>query len=102
MSKVPTRSRYLSLLHKNFVLAPIDKASGNVAVICKRFYAEVLVKELGLEGPTSDTYELVQKNKGDIVESHVKHLKQKFDLDVSNENNILPNIYWYLSYIKTP
>ena len=37
---------------------PIDKASGNIAFVCKRFYAQVLVKELGSDGLAgSATYE---------------------------------------------
>ena len=35
-------------LHNNFVINTIDKANGNAAVICKRFYALALIKELGL------------------------------------------------------
>ena len=41
-------------LQERFVITPIDKATGNIALICKRFYAEVLVKELGLNGTGSD------------------------------------------------
>ena len=37
-------------LQNQFVIVPIDKASGNIAFVCKRFYVQVLVKELGLHG----------------------------------------------------
>ena len=40
----------LATLQEKFVICPIDKASSNIAFVCKRFYAEVLVKELGLDG----------------------------------------------------
>ena len=50
----------LEELHNQFVIVPIDKASGNIAFVCKRFYAQVLVKELGLDGLAgSATYEKV-------------------------------------------
>ena len=39
---------YLKDLHSNFVLVPIDKASNNIAIICKRFYIERLLSEVGL------------------------------------------------------
>ena len=26
-------------IHKDFVVVPIDKATGNIALVCKRFYA---------------------------------------------------------------
>ena len=38
--------RSLEELHEKYVIAPIDKATSNVAFICKRFYAQVLVKEV--------------------------------------------------------
>jgi len=38
----------LSDVQYNFVIVPIDNATGNVALVCKRFYASVLVEELGL------------------------------------------------------
>merc|ERR1711964_469208 len=43
----------LKLLHSKYVISPIDKASNNVAFICKRFYAQVLVKELGFGSPSN-------------------------------------------------
>ena len=35
----------LSHLHSKFVVFPIDKASNNVAIICKRFYIHKLLNE---------------------------------------------------------
>ena len=40
----------LETLHKNFVLVPIDKASNNVAVVCKKFYVELILRETGKIG----------------------------------------------------
>ena len=40
--------QYLKKLHDRFVLVPVDKASNNFAIICKKFYIEVLMKELGI------------------------------------------------------
>ena len=37
------------LLHR-FVVVPINKASGNVSFVCQRYYAQVLISELGLNG----------------------------------------------------
>ena len=50
----------LEELHQKFIVTPIGKANGNVAVICKRFYFLTLMKELGLRGnhkSTPKTYE---------------------------------------------
>ena len=35
-------------IQQKYVTMPIDKASGNIALVCKRIYAKVLVSELGL------------------------------------------------------
>lgn len=35
-------------MHKDFLVPSIDKSTGNIAFVCKRFYASVIVKELGL------------------------------------------------------
>ena len=40
----------LSDLHSKYVFVPADKAPNNIIVICKRYYIETLIKELGLHG----------------------------------------------------
>ena len=37
---------YLKKLHDNFVLVPTDKASNNIAVVCKNFYIQKSIEEL--------------------------------------------------------
>ena len=32
----------------NYVLVPADKAANNVIVVCKKYYIDTLVKELGI------------------------------------------------------
>ena len=38
----------LEALQKNFALVPIGNASNNIAVICKRYYLEVILNEIGV------------------------------------------------------
>ena len=38
----------LNKLHEIFVLVPADKASNNVIVVCKKYYLDVVIKELNL------------------------------------------------------
>ena len=40
----------LEALPKNIVFVPTDKASKNVAIIYKRYYAEVILNEVGVTG----------------------------------------------------
>ena len=53
----------LSDLHNKYVFVPADKAPNNI-IICKRYYIEALIKELGLDNcsiPTrNSTYTLCQ------------------------------------------
>ena len=104
--KVPSVTRSLKHLHNKFIIAPIDKATGNISFICKRFYAEVLIKELGIdvtENNNSDTYKCVQNITADnLISKHVKNLKNKFNLNVNNENQCLPSIYWLPKMHKNP
>ena len=37
----------LHKLHANYVLVPADKAANNVIIVCKKYYIDTLVKELG-------------------------------------------------------
>ena len=92
----------LSELHENFVVAPIDKATGNVAIICKRFYAKVLVDELGLKENRSSTYKKINSSAETVIERNVKDLRKKFGIEVSEENRCLPHIYWLPKMHKTP
>ena len=39
-------------------MCPTDKAANNIAFICKKYYVQVLLKELVLLNTTSNTYQL--------------------------------------------
>ena len=95
----------LRSLHSNFVVVPIDKASGNVGIVCKRFYAEVLIKELGLDqanGSTQSTYEKISISSDDLIKDDCKALREKFSLEVPDSSKLLPHIYWMPKLHKTP
>ena len=91
-------------LKERFIITPIDKAAGNVAFICKRFYAQILLKELGLDVHTGcATYESVERENVDrIIKNHNKNLKTKFKIKVNNASNLLPHIYWLPKLHKCP
>ena len=38
---------------REFVVVPTDKATGNIALVCKRFYASVIAKDLGIYNNSS-------------------------------------------------
>ena len=95
----------LKKLHDRDVICPIDKAANNVAVICKKFYALVLMKELGLiSNNNNNTYNTVTGNTEDeIVTSNVSDLKAKFKVNkISKENLRLPQMHWIPKLHKSP
>ena len=93
----------LSHLHDKYVIVPIDKACNNVAFICKRFYASILLNELGLNGQRSPTYDYITDvTSDDIIKSHNDELKQKFNLSIGNNMKLLPDIYWIPKLHKNP
>ena len=92
----PDVKNALDIIHKDFVVAPIDKATGNIALACKRFYSSVMTRELGLNNSWStDTY----KNAGGlstngIIDGNIRDLKIKFGIgNIPIENHRLPNMY---------
>ena len=71
-------------LHNRFVVVPIDKASSNIAFVCKRFYAQVLVSELGLEKSNMcSTYEKINCDVNDLIEKDSQKLSENFNLPVA-------------------
>ena len=46
----------LHKLHANYVLIPADKASNNVIIVCKKYYIDTLVKELGINNVNSNIH----------------------------------------------
>ena len=45
--KDPKVISYLKILQEQYVMCPIDKASNKIAFICKKYYAQVHLEELG-------------------------------------------------------
>ena len=64
----------LHQLHDRFVLVPIDKASNNVAIICKKFYVHRLLQEVWVSENKSNTYILSSRNKLDIINNNMQSI----------------------------
>ena len=86
----------LNDIHNQFVVTPIDKASGNVACIYQWFYAHVLIKELVLDHNnigTNNTYIPVHKANNQFNSGHTTSLRNEFN-SVFDEEKKFPNNYW--------
>ena len=91
--KRPEVLEYLKTLHENFVLVPIDKASNNIAVICKKYYVEKILKEIGHIGNGNNTYEKVHKPKHEIIEENVLY-SERCRFKIEEREKELPIMYW--------
>ena len=83
----------LTDLHKRFVIVPIDKASNNVALICKRFYIQKLLNEVGVPGDASSTYKLSDKDPNEIVQNNSEYC-EKLGINLEDRLKTLPFMYW--------
>ena len=61
-----------------------------------------MIKELGLNGSGSDTYRCVKKEENNIIELHKRVLKTKSNIEIPDQNETLPNIYWLPKLHKNP
>ena len=73
----------LDNIYKNFVVVPIDKATGDTALVYKRFYASDITRELGLNKNSSiHTYNNTRGlSANDIIDKNIRDLKIKFVID---------------------
>ena len=94
----------LRRLHDDFVLVPADKAANNVIVVCKKYYIETLIKELGINttniSPNS-TYIRSTDSFHEILKSHCKFI-ESVGLEMSEEDKNLPYLYWTPKLHKVP
>ena len=84
-------------LQQDFIFVPVDKASNNVAIICKHYYVKSLHDELSLSGHfttiNEDNANVVSRCAESIINSQV---------DVSNSQLKLPHAYWTPKMHKNP
>ena len=93
----------LRRLHDDFVLVPADKAANNVIVVCKKYYIETLVKELGMNTtnicptstciPSTDSFD-------EILKSHCKFI-ESVRLEMSEEDKIFLICTGLQNYIRS-
>ena len=90
-------SECLNDIHDKFVVCPVDKASKNFAVVCKRFYKNLILRELTPTNGYISVSECNSKIFTDILE-FTKNLENNILLDV--ENKRLPHITAYPKFHK--
>ena len=97
---------FLKGLHDKFVFVPIDKASNNIAIVCKRLYASVIYNELDYANILSSnfcgTYQFIpHKIPSSIISEHIDYQKVR-NFEVEEDMEKLPTMYWSPKIHKTP
>ena len=72
------------------MLVPADQASNNLIVICKKYYLDIVLKELKLDMSTDNVCELIQDN---IVSRHLVYMKSEI-INVNPVRHRIPSTYW--------
>ena len=90
-------------LQVKYPITPIDKATKYVAFISQRFYAHVLVKDLGQQNSNAcNTYCRVLGSNTGAIKSNKAMLQKKIDLNLSSEDKKLPHTYYLPKLHKYP
>ena len=84
----------LKSLHDKYVF---DKAANNVIVVCKKYYLEVVIKEI----TATTTYEPVVDDKTKVIRKHLKYMASNH-ITVKPEFQCLPSFYWLPKVHKKP
>jgi hypothetical protein len=92
----------LRRLHDNFVLVPADKASNNIVFVCKNYYYECLLNELGFTSTSGNTiYTRTNLTKDAILQNHLSVLNA-FNIPKNQDQFDLPYLYWIQKLHKNP
>ena len=103
VSKNPKIISYLNILEEQYAICPIDKAANNIAFTCKKYYVQVLRKELGLLNTTSNTYQQLNDTLHEVLQQQNNTLDSVFGLKSNDEEfNCPPRIYWLPKMHKIP
>ena len=86
-------------LHDKSVIVPADKASNNIVFVCKSYYYECLIKEIGINNNTSGntTYKPTSFDKDEILASHRSFMTS---LNIPCGLRIYPICIGYISSIR--
>ena len=79
----------LNRLKQSFVLAPADKATNNVIIICKKWYLEQMCNELNLTSNKNNT-------------SAYQIVKDKINLDIVQEHQVFNDTHKLPKLLKEP
>ena len=94
----PSASKELDFFHKHFVLCPVDKASKNIAIICKKYYMNTLMHEC--MNNTLSYCNIKNISIDDICTGIKDFMSKDMKINVSNGDNRLPHIVLFPKFHK--
>ena len=100
--KDPGAVRELKELQQKYVFTPVDKASKNIALICRSFYLSTIVNEVYSTNDQNNVYKECPNNESMYVTIHhnyMKSISMPFD---AKKFNSLPRIYMIPKFHKKP
>ena len=100
--KDPNVRKCLNRLHEQYVIVPADKASNNIVFVCKKYYHQCLINELGCNSASNDSaYTLTSFSREEIISNHNSVLTS-FGIKVNENVSELPFLYWIPKLHKNP
>ena len=85
---------------KKFVLVPFDKASNDVAIICKRYYVEVILNEIGVIGHGNNTHGKANISCDEIIDENTD--TKRLGFKITKKEKTLVIMYWIPQMHKNP
>ena len=100
--KDPNVTKHLSLLHDKCVIVSADKAPNNIVFVCKSYYIDCPIKELGIDNSLGNlTYTPTTHTKEEILADH-RSVLYSFGISTKDEELDLPSLYWIPKLHKCP
>ena len=97
-----TCKKYLEDFQKQFVLVPADKASNNILIVCKKYYLDVVLKELDTcNGTSPQTYTPCGTHVENLITAHQEFLHNQ-NIKIPTDMKQLPTFYWLPKMHKNP
>ena len=84
-------------LHQNYILFLIGKAPNSIAIICKKYYDTVLLKEIGILDAGNEMHKKIKKNQEENSECSTR-----LKLSIGSKDKSLPIMYQIPKLHKNP
>ena len=86
----------LKAVQEKYIFVPVDKASNNVSIICKKFYLQVLSNEIQ-NTPTFSQYNGTEE---EVIANHQSIIQNEYNIKIQDQNRSIPYLYWLPKFHK--